>query len=36
MLESGIVPGMTPVVLVLVVSSVAYTSILWLMVARPG
>jgi hypothetical protein len=36
MLEAGIVPRMTPVVLVLIASCVLYTSILWLMLARPG
>jgi hypothetical protein len=36
MLEAGIVPRMTPVVLVLIALCVSYTSILWLMLARPG
>ncbi len=35
-LESGALPSMTPVVFVLVMLSGLYTSILWLMVSRPG
>jgi hypothetical protein len=35
-LESGALPSMTPVVFVLVMLSLLYTSILWLMVSRPG
>lgn len=36
MLESGTIPKMAPVVLVLVVLCAAYSAILWLMIARPG
>lgn len=36
MLESGTVPKMAPVASVLAVLCVAYTAILWLMVARPS
>lgn len=35
-LESGSVPSMTPVVVVLVALSIFYTGILWLMVTRPA
>ena len=36
LLEAGALPRMTPVVIVLIVMPVIYTSILWLMISRPG
>lgn len=36
MLEAGAVPSMTPVALVLLFFCIVYTSILWLMLTRPG